>query len=75
MNICGNGICVCDNYEYGESGCSDMNRDIIGEAMAAQKDWRYYFDTEYGVVLSVEPHEMIAWIDYYYDPDLTKRVE
>ncbi len=80
MNICGNGVCVCQGGSdvIGEdSSCEDSRRDIFGEARERMKSWhpRYYFDREVGVVLCVQPHEMKRWIKYYYDPELTEKVE
>lgn len=79
MNICGNGICVCQGGSdvIGEdSSCADSRRDIIGETKAFLANWnpRYYFDSAYGVVLSVQPNEMISGVRYYYDPDLTNPI-
>lgn len=76
MNICGNEICVCDNYDYGDAGCEDMYRDVLGEARTADADLiaRYYFwSTEHGVVLSVDHRmgkdERLPGVDYYLTPD------
>lgn len=75
MNICGNGICVCDNYEYPETACADSKRDILGGLKNGLKNWnpRYYFDQTYGVVLSVQADEMVPGVEYYMDPDLRTR--
>lgn len=35
----------------------------------------YYFDTEYGVILSVDPSERSPGVLYYVDPELTERYE
>ena len=68
MNICGGGICVCDNYEYPHSQCSEASKPIV----AYLPPWRrYYFDRLLGVVISIDdPEEMRPDVPYYKDPDL-----
>ena len=71
MNICGNGICVCDNYERGESGCSDSGLSFVSELPAERF---YYSGTVHnvsGVVFSIDNRsEMRSGVKYYKDPDL-----
>lgn len=74
MNICGNGICVCEGGSdvIGEdSSCDDSRKTWPSEP---PKDWRYYFDEKLGVVISVEPDEMASGVKYYFDPELTNLV-
>lgn len=71
MNICGGGVCVCQGGSdvIGEdSSCDESRRPIVG--IPADWDPRYYFDTQYGVVLSIEKNEMISGVNYFMDPDM-----
>lgn len=69
MNVCGPGYCCCDAAEWeGDTYCAAYYGTV--EPYVAP-DYRYYFDQEYGVVLSVEPHEMKPGVRYFRDPELT----
>jgi hypothetical protein len=68
MNICGNGICVCDNYEYPETACAESRQVMISNP--GDFNPRYYWDHSRNVVLSVLPSEMESGTRYYIDPDL-----
>lgn len=71
MNICGNGVCVCYDYEYPDSGCEAMH---LTAQPDPDYDPRYYWSTERGVVLSVNnPREMVLGINYYLSPDEAAR--
>lgn len=37
-------------------------------------DYRYYYDKIFKVVFSVEPQDMKTGIEYFFDPELTRRV-
>lgn len=68
MNICGDGVCVCDNYVYGEDGCSDSRKPFVSQTPA----WRrYYMDEDLRIVFSINsPDEVKPGVWYYMDPGL-----
>jgi hypothetical protein len=73
MNICGGGICVCDNYDYGDEGCEQMYQPFPTPDRN-NYDPRYYFDRDKGVCLSVNhPSEMQPGVDYFLTPDEAMR--
>lgn len=77
MNICGNGICVCDNYEYPDSCCeqSQVYLNYVPPEFRV-----YYMDYEiwpgHAIQISIDSREeMRSGVQYFYDPDMTKPVK
>jgi hypothetical protein len=71
MNICGNGICVCDNYERGEDGCSQSGQSLWGELPAERFYYSGLVHNVPGVVFSIDDQsDMLPGVKYYKDPNL-----
>lgn len=85
MNICTPGNCICDAAEWpGDTNCMGevegedpftLSPEKIEQIRQECEDRRYYFSLKYGVVLSVQKHEMRRFVRYYMDPDLTIRAK
>lgn len=70
MNICGNGICVCDNYEWPDTQCSEASRDVAG-ALLVPAERFYYWSQKHGIVMSIDGrNQMRKNVRYYLDPYL-----
>ncbi len=73
MNICTPGNCICDAAEWaGDTNCMGEVEGVVEPGLPASWNPRYYFDDNLGVVISVQPDEMVTGVTYYYDPELAK---